>query len=159
AGLAATLVLFLALGSAATPRGTLPEIRLAAGWGFACLVFTAWGVLTPWPLRIPAGGLAIVAMIWLARPGCRERIGSWAPLGRMLLLTLPLWLLMLSAWPSQIDTWLNLLPNAAYLFDHDVLPTAQGPPSYSFLPLAPYNTQFANYLASVGSGGFAAGTM
>ena len=66
---------------------------------------------------------------------------------------------MLSVWPSQIDTWLNLLPNAAYLFDHDRLPTAPLPPSYSFLPVAPYNTQFADYLASLASGGFADGAM
>ena len=66
---------------------------------------------------------------------------------------------MLSVWPSQIDTWLNLLPNAAYLFDHDRLPTAQLPPSYSFLPVAPYNTQFADYLASLAAGGFADGAM
>ena len=66
---------------------------------------------------------------------------------------------MLSVWPSQIDTWLNLLPNAAYLFDHDRLPTAQLPPSYSFLPVAPYNTQFADYLASLAAGGLADGAM
>ena len=76
-----------------------------------------------------------------------------------MLLTAPFWLLMLSVWPSQIDTWLNLLPNAAYLFDHDRLPTAQLPPSYSFLPVAPYNTQFADYLASLASGGLADGAM
>jgi hypothetical protein len=158
-GLAATLLLFLVLGSAATPRATLPEIRLVAGWGVACLVLTAWGVLTPWSLLLPAAALALTAMVCLASPGCRARISSWSALGRMLLLTLPLWLVMLSIWPSQIDTWLNLLPNAAYLFDHNMLPTATRPPSYSFLPVAPYNTQFADYLASLASGAFADGAM
>ena len=159
AGLAATLLLFLALGSAATPRRTLPEFQFTAGWGVACLVLTAWGVLTPWSLRWPAAALGLAAVAWLARPGWRERLGAWAALMRMLALTAPFWLLMLSVWPSQIDTWLNLLPNAAYLFDHDRLPTASLPPSYSFLPVAPYNTQFADYLASLASGGFADGAM
>lgn len=159
AGLAATLVLFLALGSAVTSRRTLPEVRLVAGWGLACLALTAWGALTPWPLRVPAAALAVGATGWLARPGCRERIAAWGGLGRILLLASPLWLVMLSAWPSQIDTWLNLLPNAAYLFDHDLLPAASRPPSFSFLPVAPYHTQFAAYLASLASGSFAESAM
>ena len=159
AGLAATLWLFLALGRMATPRGTLPEFQLATGWGVACLALTAWGVLTPWSLRWPAAVLGLAATAWLARPGWCGRVGTWAALMRMFLLTTPFWLLMLSVWPSQIDTWLNLLPNAAYLFDHDRLPTAQLPPSYSFLPLAPYNTQFAAYLTSLGAGSLAAGAM
>jgi hypothetical protein len=159
AGIAATLLLFLALGSAATPRRTRPEIQLAAGWGVACLALTAWGVLTPWSLRWPAAGLGIAGLVWLARPGWRERLRGWHGLGRMLLLTAPLWLGMLSVWPSQIDTWLNLLPNAAYLFDHDRLPTATLPASYSFLPVAPYNTQFADYLGSLAAGSFAEGGM
>ena len=158
-GLALTLVLFLALGSAATPRGTRPEFALAAGWGWACFALTAWGVLTPWPLTLPAAALGLAGVVWLARPGWRERISPWAPLGRIFLLMLPLWLVMLSVRPSQIDTWLNLLPNAGYLFDHNLLPTSHLPPSYSFLPVAPYNTQFAAYLASLASGSFAAAAM
>ena len=150
--MAATALLFLALGGASTPRRTLPEIRFVAGWGVACLVFTLWGVLTPWSLQWPAGGLAITGLLWLVRAGWRERLRGWQGLGRILLLTSPLWLLMLSVWPSQIDTWLNLLPNAAYLFDHDRLPTAALPANYSFLPVAPYNTQFANYLGSLAVG-------
>jgi hypothetical protein len=157
AGMAATLLLFLALGGAATPRRTLPEVQLVAGWGTACLAFTAWGALTPWSLRWPAAGLTITGLAWLLYPGWRERLRCWHGLGRMLLVTTPLWLLLLSVWPSQIDTWLNLLPNAAYLFDHDRLPTAALPPSYSFLPVAPYNTQFADYLGSLAAGGFAEG--
>ena len=157
--MAAATLLFLALGGASTPRRTLPEIRVVAGWGLACLVLTTWGVLTPWSLRWPAGGLAVAGLLWLVRPGWRERLRGWQGLGRILLLTLPLWLMMLSVWPSQIDTWLNLLPNAAYLFDHDHLPTAALPASYSFLPVAPYNTQFANYLGSLAAGSFAEGGM
>src|SRR6478672_9962636 len=139
AGLAATLLLFLALGRMATSRPTLPEFQLATGWGVACLALTAWGPLTPWSLRGPAAALGLAATAWLGRPGWCGRVGTWGALMRMLPLTTPFWLLMLSVWPSQIDTWLNLLPNAAYLFDHDRLPTASLPTSYSLLPVAPYN--------------------
>ncbi|MEJ0018859.1 MAG: hypothetical protein WDN25_20325 [Acetobacteraceae bacterium] len=167
AGLAATLLLFLALGGLAgsaaggarAARRMLPETQLVAGWGAACIVFTLWGVLTPWSLRWPAAAMALAGAAWLLRPGWRDRVLPWRPLGWTLLLTAPLWAVMLSAWPSQIDTWLNLLPNAAFLADHDRLPTAALPASYSFLPVAPYNSQFANYLASLASGGFADGAM
>ncbi len=167
AGFAVSLLLFFALGSAVTPRRTLPEIQLATGWGLVCVVLTLWGVLTPWSLQLPAAALGLAALAWLARPGWRVRTGLWVmrtaalgtASGRILLLTLPLWLVMLSVRPSQIDTWLNLLPNAAYLFDHGVLPTVHGPPSYSFLPVAPYNSQFTAYIASLASGAFADGAM
>ena len=167
AGFAVSLLLFFVLGSVVTPRRTLPEIQLATGWGLVCVLLTVWGVLTPWSLQLPAAALGLAAIAWLARPGWRVRTGLWvmrsAALGtasvRVLLLTLPLWLVMLSVRPSQIDTWLNLLPNAAYLFDHAVLPTALRPPSYSFLPVAPYNSQFAGYIASLASGNFADSAM
>ena len=167
AGFAISLLLFFALGSAVTPRRTLPEIQLTTGWGLVCVVLTVWGVLTPWSLQLPAAALGLAAIAWLARPGWRVRTGLWVTrstalgtsFGRILLLTLPLWLVMLSVRPSQIDTWLNLLPNAAYLFDHAVLPTAHGPPSYSFLPVAPYNSQFAAYIASLASSSFADSAM
>ena len=51
--------------------------------------------------------------------------------------------------PSQPDTWLNLLPNAVYLVDWGRLPTALSPPSHSFLPAAPYNTQFLSYIGGL----------
>src|SRR5690242_19205531 len=159
AGMAAAALMFLALGRAWTPPRTLPEIKFVAGWGVVCLVFTICGVLTPWSLRWPAAAMGIIALASVVRAVWRERLRGWQGLGRMLLLTAPLWLLMLSVWPSQIDTWLNLLPNAAYLFDHDRLPTATLPASYSFLPVAPYNTQFADYLGSLAVGSFAEGGM
>jgi hypothetical protein len=77
----------------------------------------------------------------------------------LLIITLPLWLILLPFRPSQYDTWMNLLPNAAYLFNYDMLPTAVRSESWSFLPVAPYNTQFAAYLASVFSGAFAESAM
>ncbi len=159
AGLALALVLFLALGTATAARRERPEIALVAGWGVACLVLTAWGTITSAPLLIPLAALVVAGLAGLALPLCRQRIGSLRGAGRLLLLTLPMWLVMLPLRPSQIDTWLNLLPNAAYLFDHGWFPTALRPPSYSFLPVAPYNTQFAAYIASVASGGFADGAM
>ena len=159
AGLAITLVLFVALGSAVTARRTFPEIQLVAGWGIACLVLTAWAVATPLSLAIPGIALAAIALVCVAHPVLRQRIGPVRGISRLLLLSLPLWLVMLPLRPSQIDAWLNLLPNAAYLFDFGMLPTDARPPSYSLLPAAPYNTQFVAYLASLASGSFADAAM
>jgi hypothetical protein len=159
AGIAAALALFLLLGAVTTAAGTLPEIQIVAGWGLTCLVLTAWTVLTPATAKIPLAGLALVAMLGLAHPRWRDRVGSLAGVGRVLLLSLPMWLVALPLRPAEIDTWLNLLPNAAYLYDHGMLPTDARPPSYSFLPAAPYNTQFVAYVASVVSGSFADASM
>jgi len=158
-GLAAAFLLFLLLGAITTARRTQPEIQLVAGWGLACVVLTIWAVLTPITLHIPLAVLAATALLGMAHPRLRARIGPLGGVGRLLLLSLPLWLILLPLRPSQIDTWLNLLPNAGYLFDHNMLPTDARPPSYSFLPGAPYNSQFVAYIASVASGSFADAAM
>jgi hypothetical protein len=62
---------------------------------------------------------------------------------------LPLLLVMASARPSLPDTFLNLLPNAAYLWDHASFPADDRWPSHSFLPGAPYNLQLAALTASL----------
>lgn len=158
-GLVITVMLLLWLGSAVCRSGPLPEVRVLAGWGVLCLVLTIWGVATPWSLRIPlvAVGLVAVLMLLVGSIANRPDFGppgwsAWAGIDRMAILSLPFWLVLLPAFPSQVDTWLNLLPNAAYLVDHGVLPSHDRPPSWSFLPVAPYNTQFAVFAASVAAG-------
>jgi hypothetical protein len=159
AGLVLALALFLVLGAAVSGRRTLPEIQVVAGWGVASIVLTLWAVVTPLSLRLPLAALGLTAAACIAIPHFRRRIGPLGAIGRMAALAIPLWMVVLPMRPSQIDTWLNLLPNAAYLFDHDMLPRADRPPSWSFLPVAPYNSQFPAYIASVASGSFAAGAM
>lgn len=161
-GLAGTwvvLLVFLALGSAVTARRMLPEVQLIAGWGLVCLVLTVWGVATPLVLGLPVIVLSLLAAACLFLPRLRSRVGDLGGVGRLLLLSVPLWLLLLPIRPSQFDTWVNLLPNAAYLFNHDLFPMAARPEAYSFLPVAPYNSQFAAYMASIASGSFAESAM
>lgn len=152
AGLIVAITVFLAVGSFASDARTPPEARMIAGWGGVAIVLTVWGVATPLSLRIPLAGIVVIAGAAAMVPGWRRRTGRWDGIGRMAGLTVPLWLVLLPAWPSQVDTWLNLLPNAAYLFDHNMLPRADRPPAWSFLPVAPYNTQFVAYIASVAIG-------
>lgn len=127
-------------------RGPI-EIQTVAGWGGLAIALTLWGVFRTEPLWWPAAAIAAVALVALFTTGLAPRREDWTALLRIMVLALPLWAIMLAARPSQPDTFLNLLPNAAYLYDHGVLPTDARPPSHSFLPGAPYNLQFWAYLA------------
>ena len=141
-------VILMLAGAALVGRRIPPEIQIGAGWGVPCLVLTVWGVLIPLSLVVPAAGFVLMALCVLAlrerRPGSR----TWKTLGRVIPVTLAFWIVMAPIQPSQPDTWLNLLPNAFYLVDWGRLPTAALPPSYSYLPAAPYNTQFLSYIGS-----------
>ncbi len=123
-----------------------PETALVAGWGAYCLLMTAWAVTTTAPLTFAFAGFALAGLAGLARRTTGR--GPW----RAMLLSLPLFLVLLPARPSQVDTWLNLLPNLAYLADHASLPADGGPASWSFLPAAPYNTQFVGFGIAVLAG-------
>ena len=145
-GIAAILLL---MGSAVAGKNAAPEFRIVAGWGALCVLLTAWGVFSPVSLRVPA--LAAVALGLAAQimPSRRVSRADAIALVRLLLVTLPLWVVMAGVRPSQVDSFLNLLPNADYLADYARLPTAALPPSHSFLPAAPYNTQFLAFLGSL----------
>ena len=151
--------LLLLLGTALGGRRAAPEFRIGAGWGALCLVLTLWGVFLPWSLRVPAVAVVVAALAAQLASGRRTCSADWLALGRMLLLTLPLWAVMAPVRPSQVDTFLNLLPNADYLVDYARLPTALSPPSYSEFPAAPYNTQFLAFLGSLIRAGYPAAGM
>jgi hypothetical protein len=146
-GIAALLLL---MGTAIGGRRAAAEFRIGAGWGALCLALTLWGVFLPPSLRIPAIVVVIAALLAQVAPARRAQRSDWLALGRLLLVTLPLWAVMAGVRPSQVDTFLNLLPNADYLVDYARLPTAASPPSYSMFPAAPYDTQFLAFLGSLG---------
>ena len=129
-------------------RGSV-EVQTLAGWGGLVIVLTLWGVLRSEPLWWPLAAIAALALLSpLVKPVALRREDGTALL-RIMVLALPIWAIMLTARPSQPDTFLNLLPNAAYLWDHGQLPADARPPGHSFLPGAPYNMQFWAYLAGV----------
>jgi hypothetical protein len=138
----------LSLGRAA------PEAALIAGWGGACLALTLWGAATAASLRWPAAAIVASGLVGLAAPRFRLAAGAWRGVLRMAIVALPLLAVMASVRPSLPDTFLNLLPNAAYLYDHASFPADDRWPSHSFLPAAPYNMQLAAFIAALFTPGF-----
>jgi hypothetical protein len=139
----------LLAGAGLTGNRGAPEFQIAAGWGALCLLLTSWGVFVPLSMRLPTVAFGIGALSVVLLPKRRPSAGAWLALGRMLAVSLPLWLVIAPIRPSQPDTFLNLLPNAFYLVDYGLLPTAARPQSFSLLPAAPYNTQFLSFLGSL----------
>jgi hypothetical protein len=152
-------IVLLLIGAAVHSGRVAPEFRVAGGWGALCAVLTLWGVFVPLSLRVPAIAVAVGALAAQLSPRRRVAPDDWRTLGRLLLVTLPLWAVMAPVRPSQIDTFLNLLPNADYLVDYARLPTAMSPPIRSWFPAAPYDTQFLAFLGSLVDRGFPASGM
>jgi hypothetical protein len=132
-------------------------VHCMAGWGALCVVLTLWGVVTSVSLRVPAilflvfalGGMAVARERW------RDDLGE---VGRILVIAAPCLWVMGDIAPSQVDLLAVILPNAGYLYDHAAFPSLAGAPSFSELPVAPYNTEFVSFLGSLFGGGFAANT-
>ena len=142
-------IILLPGGAAVVGPRMPPEVQIGAGWGLLCLLLTAWGVLVPFNLAVLVVAFVAFSLSVLAFRSRRPSAAAWATFARLTLLALPLWLVMAPIQPSQPDTWLNLLPNAVYLVDWGRLPTALSPTSHSFLPAAPYNTQFLSYIGGL----------
>jgi hypothetical protein len=136
---------FIGLGRLWSAGGALPELALVAGWGVLSFLLTLWGALVPWSMVWPAAALTLLGLA--AAPWRSSTF--WQAAGRVFALAFPLLALLASARPSQPDTFLNLLPNAAYLWDHGTFPADDRAPSHSLLPGAPYNLQLASFVASL----------
>ena len=87
------IILMLA-GAALIGRRGPPEIQIGAGWGALCVLLTVWGVLVPLSLAVPATGFVLMALSVLALRSRRPSSGAWKAVGRVLLVSLPLWLVM-----------------------------------------------------------------
>ena len=150
---------FIGLGRLVARGQAAPEAALVAGWGVASFVLTLWGVATSLSMRPVAAGLAAIGIAALLLPRFRLKRSEWRALGRIALVALPFFAVIASARPSEPDTFLNILPNAAYLYDHGFFPGAGRPPDASYLPVAPYNLQLAGYVAGLVTPGFPANAL
>ena len=147
-GVFVATLLFVGFGRLVAAGRAAPETALVAGWGGACVVLTLWGVASMASLLIPAALVMLLGAAGCLLPRLAPQPPAWRGMGRVLAVSLPLLAVMASARPSLPDTFLNLLPNAVYLYDHGFFPADDRAPSYSFLPGAPYNMQLAGFIIS-----------
>ncbi len=154
AGVLVAALVFIGVGRLLSRGRAAPEAALVAGWGGACVALTLWGVATAASLRWPATAIAAAGLVGLVARRVRPEAAAWRGVLRMGVVALPLLAVMVSARPSLPDTFLNLLPNAAYLYDHAGFPADDRSPSHSFLPGAPYNMQLAAFTAALFTPGF-----
>jgi hypothetical protein len=159
AGVLAAAAALVGLGRLLTIGRAAPEAALIAGWGGAALLLTLWGVLTPASLRYPGAAVLAAGFAGLAIPGARLSRREWRSIARIVVLAVPLLAVMASARPSEPDTFLNLLPNASYLYDHAAFPADGRASAHSYLPAAPYNLQLAAFLADLLTPDFAANAL
>lgn len=135
-------------------RGTLAE-QTIYGWGILCLLLTLVGVFTGISLWVPTAVFAVAALGGLTVRGERPWRAELGDFGRIVVLALPLLVLLADLAPSQIDVFNVMLPNSAYLFDHGHFPAADSAPSWSDVPMAPYNKEFVTLLGALAGGIFA----
>ncbi|HXR85387.1 MAG TPA: hypothetical protein VN728_00365 [Stellaceae bacterium] len=148
-GVALASLAMCGIGRLVTQGRAAPGSALLAGWGIVVLVLTGWGIATAASLYIPALVLLVLGLGALLWPRVRLGAADWCVLGRVAVLMLPLLVIMASARPSLPDTWLNLLPNAVYLYDHGFFPADARPDAHSLIAGAPYNMQLASYMAGL----------
>jgi hypothetical protein len=157
-GVFVAALLFIGCGRLLSAGRAVPEAALVAGWGFACLLLTFWGVVTAASLLFPAAAFVGLGLFGLLSTRAPDRT-AWRGILRLGVVALPLLAVMASARPSLPDTFLNLLPNSAYLWDHAAFPADDRAPAYSLLPAAPYNMQLASFIVSLATWNFAMNAM
>jgi len=138
------------IGSLVGGRAMQPDRGIVAGWGLASVAFTIGGVI-----GVPFGAVAgvffaVTAFTAVARFASRPELDRFALAVAACLL--PTLVIAAGKLPSGTDEAMHWLPNAAYIFEHNAFPRADGPVSGSFFPAFPYNLAFVTYLVSMLSG-------
>ncbi len=134
-------------------RSSAPEdlaFDLAVGWGVAT-VFMEVAAL----LHLPLAGSAIVIMVVglcgfaFPRAPLEHRRRERGLFVLLAILLLPLLIIAVVTPPVMYDEMGHWLPNARFVFEHNVLPSGADPNVWSDIPSYPYGGPFINEFASV----------
>src|SRR5262249_58722256 len=98
-------------GAMVTGRRTPPEIQIGIGWVALCIVLTAWGVLVPFSLAIPATAFVFLSLCVMGLRNRPPSLNTRRTFGRVVIVTLVFRLVVAPIQPSSPDTPLHLLPD------------------------------------------------
>jgi hypothetical protein len=155
--LAATGCVWLGLsviGSAVGGRRSVTITAPFLGWAVVVSVMTIFGVFTSLPfstLTIGLGFIAIASGIYVYR---RDGRLIDPVILKLLVLTLPLWLLTAAMDASQWDEFSHWLPSAQFLLDYNGFPNKTVPITGASFPAYPYGWPMLSYFSGFLAGHF-----
>lgn len=137
-----------ALGAYLAGGQRLKEATPFYGWAAVSLVFTLGGIFTPVSFTVMSTAVAVLAV--LAGVAAWRRDGTLLPpaLGKVLLLTLPLLILVSAMVGSQWDEFTDWLFTPRQLWLTDRFPDQTNKHLSGSLAAYPFNWHFITYLAS-----------
>tara|TARA_B100000214_G_scaffold233590_1_gene170574 strand:+ start:235 stop:1953 length:1719 start_codon:yes stop_codon:yes gene_type:complete len=118
------------------------------GWAVTTLLFTLGGVLTDLSfttISIVLGILALVSFVYLLLTQQSILDHSFI---KLVVITIPLWILISGMVASQWDEFSHWLPSARFLLDHDRFPDSVHSITGASYPAYPYGWPILMYLAS-----------
>lgn len=150
-GIAALLVVcagFSAIGAVLLGSRRMPESDLVIGWAAGCFTFTLLGAALRIELSAIAPALAVGAALCAICLAARRRLPVSSDLLRATVLASPaIWLAGCMA-ISQWDEFTQWIPNARYIYLHDVFPGSGMPETFSNFPAYPHGLAYVIYLTS-----------
>jgi hypothetical protein len=126
---------------------------LAAGWGVVTTLMIVAALLHV-PMTVAAFVLTGLGLVGLCKMQRRGKSGAreWGLIILMVVLCFPLMIIAVVTPPVMYDEFGHWLPNARFVFEHGILPSAANPNTGSDIPAYPYGGPFINALASVLAG-------
>ena len=140
------------IGSVVAGRHAMRVATPFFGWAVITLLFTLGGVLTSLSfttISIFIGILALGSFVYLWRAQQKFLDHGFI---RLVVITIPLWILISGMQASQWDEFSHWLPSTLFLLEHDGFPDSVHSVTGASFPAYPYGWPILMYLAAAGVG-------